>query len=169
MAQKLTIPAGYELDLENSTATNVVLKKVEKLPSTWADVRQIEGYHLLCGKAVHHMEWGPIPTEHKVGDKTYKVTIGHIEMVTPVFATKEQAEAMQAIAKLTHLVKIYNGDWVHRPHYYSHRINYNTLKEDFEIISSRQKAILNFGIHEKAELFLKNFKDLIIQAKPLIL
>lgn len=169
MSQTLTIPAGYELDLENSTSTNVVLKKVEKLPNTWAEVRQIEGYYLLCGEPKHHLEWARFPMDHKVGDQNNKLTDGVIAMDTPVFATKEQAEAMQALAKLTHLVKMYNGDWEYKDPCTAYKICYSLLQEDFSIGLSRDKSILFFQKYEKAELFLKNFKDLIIQAKPLIL
>jgi len=74
-----------------------------------------------------------------------------------LFATKEQAEASIALAQLSQLMKVYNGDWV---------ADFENGRQDiFCIGTSKFLAFKNLRLHD---LFLENFSELILKAKPLL-
>jgi len=86
-----------------------------------------------------------------------------------IFAKKEQAEASIALAQLSQLLAVYNDGWVP---------DWNDSITKYHIRFSRYEPevyecfyvqhFLQFKTKEIAELFLKNFKDLILTAKPLL-
>ena len=71
-----------------------------------------------------------------------------------VFVTKEQAEASIALAMLSQLIKDVNEDWI--PDWKSTDCFYN------------YSHFLTFPTEEIRDTFLKNHKELIIKAKPLL-
>jgi hypothetical protein len=87
-----------------------------------------------------------------------------------VFATKEQAEAALALAQLSQLKKVYNDN---------KEIDWTDNKTDkFAIIFSKNEPLiimlstsnefLSFNDFKKAEIFLENFKGLILKARALM-
>ncbi len=86
-----------------------------------------------------------------------------------IFATKEQAEASIALAQLSQLMVVYNDGWI--PDWSSDSAKYvivchnNAITHDYY---QRAQKFLAFKTKELRDEFLKNFKDLIEQAKPLL-
>jgi hypothetical protein len=126
----------------------------KKLPKSWEDLEKIKGCYVDRYSYVKHTDSDCFTNENN----------------KKVFATKEQAEASIAMAKLSQLMKVYNDGWE------ADWSNYNQLKycigftrENLEIdnwIDYRQ--FLAFKDNQTAELFLQNFTELIEQAKPLL-
>ena len=151
---KISIPDGYEIDEALSTFENIVFKPtVAALPKTWKELNKIDGYFVHSGTAAI-------------------VVTGKIDVTTSnrnIFATKEQAEASTALAQLSQLMQVYNNGWV--PDWKDGNYKYiiELSKDEPRIVHNcTLSAFLAFKNIELAKLFLENFKDLIIIAKPLL-
>lgn len=149
----IEIPEGYEIDQEKSTFEKIVFKEIKKgLPKTWEELTKVEGYYIGTCAGV---------SDYQGASK---------EVNKNVFATKEQAEAAVAMAQLSQLRDAYRQGW--KPDWKngstkkyvifcedSHfRIDYWYTREYF----------LSFESQAIAQEFLKNFKDLIEKAQPLM-
>lgn len=157
---KITPPKGYVIDENKSTFTNIVFKKLpkeDKLPIKWEDIKNMHGYYVddICNI------------------EEFDIISGVDSMdviVKNVFATKEQAKAAIALAQLSQLKKVYNGDW--EPDWNDSNVSKNTILFINNIAAKNFAYDCNkFLVFKTAELrdeFLKNFKDLIEQAKPLL-
>lgn len=149
----ISIPEGYEIDKEKSTFEKIVFKKKEQsLPKTWEELEQISGYF--------------------VGNDSETSSVKHYANTTDnrnVFFSKEQAEASVALAQLTQLREVYRQGWV--PDWADGSEKYCIVfyRNDFEknLYTSHNK-FLSFQTAEIQNEFLENFKDLIMQAKPLL-
>lgn len=142
---------GLELKELAIQAYPELVKK--ELPKTWKELSIINGYFVN-------------PATSSVSDLFKTITTFNNKNV---FATREQAEASIAMAQLSQLIAVYNDGWI--PDYtdknYKWAVFYSKDKPVvYEIVSSR--ALLTFSNKETAELFLENFKDLILTAKPLL-
>ena len=149
----IEIPDGYEIDQEKSTFEKIVFKEIKKgLPKSWEELIRIEGYYIGTCAGV---------SDYQGASK---------EVNKNVFATRKQAEAAVALAQLSQLRDAYRQGWV--PDWEnaglkkyviffeeSHlRIDYWYTREYF----------LSFESQAIAQEFLKNFKDLIEKARPLM-
>lgn len=153
---KITPPEGYEIDKSKSTFTNIVFKKLpkeDKLPVKWEDLKMIKGFYA-----------------DECSDIYEAINVETIEGNENVFATEEQVQASIALAKLSQLKKVYNGDW--EPNWaddnktkYTIIIIRNDIKID---VCWGVNRFLAFKTSELRDEFLMNFKDLIEQAKPLL-
>lgn len=151
---KIEVPAGYEIDRENSTFENIVFKKIGKeLPKSWKDLPFVEGW-FVNGKC-EIIETGKLITQ---------------EYNKNTFPTKEEAEACLALAQLCQLRDIYNEGW--KPNWE----DYNETKYCIEFCQGRIETIdrvnchkvLTFKTEELRDGFLENFRGLIKIAKPLL-
>ena len=96
--------------------------------------------------------------------KTYE-ELGHL--ITS-FATNEQVLAVDAMRKLSQLLAVYNDDEKTASAYF---IKFYEDGEPYVFnmfVNQQIQSFLSFKDKETAELFLKNFKDLIITAKHLL-
>ena len=144
---KIEIPKGYEIDKEKSTFENIVFKEVKnELPKTWKELEVIKGYYVTT-----HCNITPV--------------CGNL---TNVFATKEQAEASIALAQLSQLREVYRNGWA--PDWTDDSLKYCISFLDNKIIVSVYYCnnFLSFQDAETRDLFLENFKYLILTAKPLM-
>jgi hypothetical protein len=144
---KIEIPQGYEIDKEKRTFENIVFKLAKKeLPKSWEELEEISGYY--------------------VDGATSGITLKTITTSNNrnVFATKEQAEASIALAQLSQLLTVYNDGKTEST--YCIRICENGVPDVFCCLGVRN--FLSFKYEETADLFLTNFKDLILTAKPLL-
>ena len=87
-----------------------------------------------------------------------------------IFATKEQAEASIALAQLSQLIKVYNdgwvADWKNRG---QDKFTIEFVKDElFKDRLYNSNNFLTFKDAETRDLFLENFSDLILTAKPLL-
>lgn len=86
------------------------------------------------------------------------------------FATKEQANAVLALAQLSHHMAIWNGDWVadwKDSGQTKYTVTFFNGKFDIGGYGLHQ-VFLHFKNRTLAEDFLETFRDLIEQAKPLL-
>lgn len=148
---KIEVPKGYEIDKEKSTFENIVFKEVEnKLPKTWEELGKIKGYFLDEDSNIKEIVYVSTSDYHK-----------------NIFATKEQAEAIIALAQLSQLREVYRNGW---------KPDWNNKMFCIEIYNNKigtdeylhLNHFLSFQDAETRDLFLENFRDLIEQAKPLM-
>ena len=149
----ISIPEGYEIDKEKSTFEKIVFKKKEQtLPKTWKELERINGFI--------------------VEDDTFLKEVGECETEKEnrnIFFSKEQAEAAVALAQLSQLREVYRQGWVPAWSETDYKFVID-FKED--IISPKtyygNNVFLSFQTLEIRDEFLENFRDLIMQAKPLL-
>lgn len=124
----------------------------KELPKNWEELVKIKGYYSNsdCDIQESNIKWA-----HKSSKN--------------IFKTYEQAEASIAIAQLSQLMAVYNDGWL--PNYndcnFKYIIYYNKEKPIITNVFNG-RAFLTFKDRKTAELFLENFKDLILTAKPLL-
>jgi len=151
---KISIPEGYEIDKAQSTFENIVFKPtVKSLPKTWEELNEIGGYYVNSGTT-------------NVADVT---GVKSLNTNRNIFATKEQAEACIVLAQLSQLMQVYNNGWV--PDWTDSKYKYiiELSKGEPRVVHNcTLSAFLAFEKEETAKLFLKNFKELITIAKPLL-
>lgn len=151
---KIEVPDGYEIDKENSTFEKIVFKKVEReLPKSWEDLKILNGYYVKDSSKVDLF-------------KSYTTD----EYNKNVFPTKEEAEACLALAQLCQLRDRYNDGW--KPNWndgeeqkYAIKIENN---KTVKCVLTSTSNVLSFKSFNLRDEFLKNFRDLIEIAKPLL-
>lgn len=151
---KINAPKGFEVDKEKSTFEEIVFKPIVKeLPKKWEDLGKISGWFVST-------------------DSYAKGAIDQFS--TPfnrnVFATEAQAKASIALAQLTQLREVYRDGW--QPDWTnSSQSKYiiDRWKSDFRTVEYKSSNnFLSFQSEEIIDQFLKNFKDLIEEASPLL-
>lgn len=113
----------------------------KQLPKTWEELEYIRGYFVANDSIIGGCIKSTTTKESK-----------------NIFATKEQAEASIALAMLSQLREVYRDGW----------------KPDWEDGNQEKYCIvfsefLSFQSPEIRDLFLENFRELIKEAKPLML
>jgi hypothetical protein len=127
----------------------------KELPKSWEGLGEISGY---CVNGFDEIDYLKDCSTKDRGNKT-------------IFATREQAEASIALAQLSQLMKVYNDGWVAD---YEKGNSQDKYIIDFcqGIIRTEyfrnQQRFLAFKDAKTRDLFLKNFRDLILTAKPLL-
>lgn len=142
---------GTDAELkELSIQTYPELVKKE-LPKTWDELGKIEGYFIHTNCKVY----GTVSiTDYESRD---------------IFATREQAEASIAMAQLSQLIAVYNDGWI--PDWTDEKCKFVIYFQKNKFVVSHSIGVyrfMNFKNEETAELFLHNFRDLILTAKPLL-
>jgi hypothetical protein len=153
---KFEIPEGYEIDLSKSDFPNVYLafkKKELSLPKTYDALESVSG-------------WYTTPTSETEYERTTKPNTCDINL----FASVEQAKASLALAQLSQLREVYRQGW--QPNWDDGKIDNWCLyfyENEFKVgLCYHHHHFLSFQSKEIAEEFLNNFKDLILEAKPLM-
>jgi len=128
----------------------------KELPNSWGALEKVSGHYYY--------------TFDKEGIRECIDCSAKKEENKIIFATHEQAEASIALAQLSQLMKVYNDGWVadwkndeeikYSIEFYKEKIHKNYF------YTSRQ--FLAFKDAETRDLFLRNFEDLILTAKPLL-
>lgn len=125
----------------------------KQFPKTWKELSVINGYF--------------------VNDATSSVSVLFKTVTTHnnrnVFATEEQAKASIAIAQLSQLMAVYNDGWL--PDWTDEKCKFVIYFQINKLVVSHSVGVyrfMNFKNEETAKLFLENFKDLILTAKPLL-
>ena len=124
----------------------------KELPKSWGDLKEIEGFYTN-------------------GDSNIFSTRGCTKKRNrKLFATKEQAEASIALAQLSQLMKVYNDGWVAMWEY-NEQDKFCIYFFKNQIITDCSYSLSSFLAFKDAktrDLFLENFRDLILTAKPLL-
>jgi hypothetical protein len=150
---KITPPEGFEIDKDKSTFEEIVFKSVKKqLPKTWVDLEKIDGYYIDNDSSISECFTMPINRNRNI------------------FVTKEQAQAAIALAQLSQLREVYRSGWV--PDWRdSDQEKYVVIMSEGEInanVLQRFNSFLSFESEEIRDEFLKNFRNLIDEASPLL-
>jgi len=147
---KITPPEGYEIDKEKSTFENIVFKEI-KNSIDWVDFGYLNGYYVD----------GDSNLEEHTGDPR-----NHNRNTWP---TIEEAEACLALSQLCQWRDKYNEGW--RADWSDGISKYTLVYKDDKIFYEGKYAIskvLSFKSEKIAERFLKDFRELIEIAKPLL-
>ena len=144
---KIPIPEGYIVkEFNRDTGELVIIPKISGLPEKWEDLGEIEGFDI---------------------DGAHKIVPANKETV--LFYKREQASAVRALAKLSQLMAAYNGGW--EPDWEKDTEKYcivfvseKPIKQSY----TRARHFLAFKNAELRDKFLKNFKELITKARPLL-
>lgn len=150
---KIEIPEGFEIDEEKSSFSKIVFKEIDNLPESWDDLKCIKGFYINDNSDFRMCATYTYPKES----------------LKNVWPTKELAQASLALSQLMQLRKVYVKGWI--PDYLDKRTKYyirvdNNIPTIF--ITYSYTAPLSFPTEELAQRFLRNFKDLIEEAKPLL-
>jgi hypothetical protein len=156
------IPEGYEFDQENTIPGKIVFKKKpltleERMPKSWMELKKIKGYYVSSQLS-----------------KIFSVDRVNINDAVDknVFATEDQAEAALALAQLSQLREVYREGWT--PDWRDHSkdkqcIIYKEGDGGLMVVEfTFTRHFLSFQSFEVAQLFLNNFRDLIMEALPLM-
>jgi hypothetical protein len=142
---------GNDAELKELALTTFPELGKKSLPKSWEELKEINGYWVNANKSIE-LKGGVVESMNK-----------------NTFATKEQAEASIALAQLSQLMKVYNGDWV--ADWSDENLKYIIYFGFNKIMTfqtSCNQVFLAFKDAETRDLFLENFRDLILTAKPLL-
>jgi len=125
----------------------------KEFPKTWEELESVDGYYITAIADVKYTKTSQIGNKNK-----------------DIFKTEEQAKAAIAMAQLSQLMHVYNDGWI------SDWSDSNSKKYTIEIFREcvysnyyfETKKFLAFKTSEIRDEFLKNFKSLILEAKPLL-
>jgi hypothetical protein len=149
---KTIIPEGWEIDKEKSTFEEIVLKQSKKeLPKTWRELKEINGWYVDQMSAIFKYVHGAPLAANK-----------------NTFATESQAKAAIALAQLSQLREVYRDGWKpESENEYKYIINCEKGGLSIGMVYGHS-YFLSFQSEEIAQEFLTNFRDLIIEAAPLL-
>jgi hypothetical protein len=143
---------GNDTELKQLALQTFPELEEKELPKSWEELEEIDGYY-TNSNAVHGKGF----------------TFPAHDCNKNIFATKEQAEASIAIAQLSQLMKVYNDGWV---------ANWTNDEDKFcigfciddinKVTNIGTNKFLAFKDEKTRDLFLENFRDLILTAKPLL-
>jgi hypothetical protein len=124
----------------------------KELPKSFSEIKNKKGWYVDMNERI-------IESENLKDEKGFR----HI------FATKEQAEASIALAQLSQLMKVYNSgweaDWTNDEDKFCIEF-FNDFIDTSTCIAAAK--LLSFKDAKTRDLFLENFRDLILTAKPLL-
>ena len=153
----INIPEGYEIDKEQSTERQIVLRKIEnKSARSWKE---------YCEKMKGKNSYFYNNAIRRIVDSQFGS-----EPVLSEFEDMKDAETLEAFSKLLRLRKDWVGEW--KPDWT------NEDQTKFTIISAKNKiddsisdfinSSMSFPTKEMRNEFIVTFKDLLEIAKPLL-
>lgn len=152
----INITEGFEIDKEQSTERQIVLRKIDNRARSWEEYcKKMEGkssyYYDGLFEKVKSSKFGSSP-------------------LLAEFEDKEDIEILVAFCKLFHLRRDWVGEW--KPDWK------NKKQWKFSIVSDTDKIekgigrtlsrSLSFPTEEMRDEFIETFKDLLENAKPLL-
>ena len=150
---KITPPEGFEIDKEKSTFEEIVFKPMKnELPKSWGELKTIEGFYVTSDSIIYRAAPQNTNNYHK-----------------NIFVTKEQAKASIALAQLSQLREVYRQGW--EPDWIDENYKACIFKMGDNVFPGKILATRHFLSFQSIEIrdeFLKNFKDLIEEASPLL-
>ena len=133
------VPQGYEIDKEQSTFENIILKPIEeKLPLSYFEIPNLN----------------------------YSIFDPHICLN---LSAENRVKAFIALIQLVELRDAWNGDWRADWKDYETKYSIGYLAEEIDIFFNQtMRRVLHFKTKALAEKFAEQFKDLINEAKELL-
>ena len=153
----INIPEGFEIDKEQSTERQIVLRKIEdKKVRSWQEYSEI-----MRGKDSYYFNEAV---------KEIHSTKFNRDIVLSEFEDKEDVEALVAFCKLRKMRKQWIGKW--KPDWKNNNVTKFTIIAAENEISKGEHYTVNssmsFPTDEMRDEFLDCFKDLLEQAKSLL-
>lgn len=149
---KILVKEGYEVDIENSTITEIKIKKVEPVcVPTYKDLGKIYGYY--------------VGNDSQVNDAQGYST----ENNRNIFATQEQANSSLAQSQLTQFMQRLNGSW--KPDWKSEEYKWviDFYKDEPRVTCAvAYRKFLAFETEKNAKLFIETYRELILEAIELL-
>lgn len=157
---KIIPPEGYEVDETNSTFACIKFKPIKpKLPTTWEE---------FC--KTHPVEPGEYYISSGIFSNITRYNRKCQRLQTNILPSLEYAKAILALCQLIQLRNCYNDGW--EPDWTSGRTNkyYIGIVGDKVEIGTLivTSKVMAFKTRDLRDEFLKNFRDLIEIAKPLL-
>jgi hypothetical protein len=158
---EIPCPKGYEpyntgsLDKDTDTVRTIYRKKAPVLPARWEDIRESKEGWYIDGNSV-------ISRTHAV-----RHILGGTDRNS--LPTKELAQAMLAMCQLLYLRDIYRQGWV--PDWTDDSYKYEIIYNEGQLYKDElmyHASPMSFQSEEIRDLFMKNFADLLEQAKELL-
>lgn len=153
---KINIPEGYEIDKEKSTFEEIVFKKVEdpfaKLPKTWREYRNCTIGYASCF-------WD---------NSLESSSVSSFSGVYSEFSTEERVKQYVALGKLIQLRDYWTNNWKSDGNsfiVYTARFSPTTIQVGMSMGTNYPLA---FPTEQMAEKFKECFKDLLVEASPLL-
>ena len=138
---KITIPKGYEIDMEKSSFERIVFKK-KKTINCWEDLEDIKGVFIDSASVIQDYEAIPDDEDRNI------------------FLNKEYAKSAIALAQISQLLPHYdsNVDWYKVTSKYcivriSNSIHIDTCQSSYHLLA--------FNSREEAKRFLKYNEQLV--------
>lgn len=151
-----TMYNGSDKSLKDFALANYTKEELEvkELPKTWKELKYTEGYY------PDYIHSRSIKEKHNILCSDNNTTL---------FATKEQAEASIALARLSQLMQVYNDGWIPNWEDRSNKWSIHSYKGIIDTtVNISSSCFLAFKDVKIRNLFFENFRDLIKQAKPLL-
>lgn len=140
---KITIPEGYEIDMEKSTFERIVFKK-KKVINSWEDLKKVGGYYInTCSSITYAGDLLENYNEHR-----------------NVFLNEKYAKSALAMAQISQLLPYYNTDNNYNTSHYKYCITRDLNNIVIHQWSSTYH-LLSFNTIGEAERFLKYNMQLI--------
>ena len=141
---KITIPKGYEIDMEKSTFERIVFKKKENTINSWEDLKKIEGYYINTNSNIAY-SGGLLENQ---------------EQHKNVFLDRKYVKSALAMAQISQLLPYYdsNVDWDGATGKYCITRVGNKIRIE---TSQSSYYLLAFKYREEAERFLKYNEQLV--------
>ena len=153
----INIPEGYEIDREQSTERQIVLKKIEnKRARSWKE---------YCEKMNGKNSYFYNNAIRRIVDSQFGS-----EPVLSEFEDMEDVETLEAFSKLLRLRKDWVGEW--KPDWTNrNQEKFTLVVEENEIVDGINTSVscsMCFPTEDMRDEFLDCFKDILEQAKPLL-
>lgn len=139
---KITIPEGYEIDMEKSTFERIVFKK-KKVINSWEDLKNIKGVFINYASIIQEVRESILDDDNR-----------------NVFLNEKYAKSALALAQISQLLPYYDSNVNWKNIKYKYCIN----KEHDKIVIKQWSSIyhiLAFNSMEEAERFLKYNEQLV--------
>ena len=152
----INIPEGFEIDKEQSTERQIVLRKIED--------NRARSWEEYCEKMKDKDSYYFNEVVNEIKPSKFSVKPILLE-----FEDKEEIEALVAFCKLRKMRKQWIGEW--KPDWTSQDQKFvittfkNNIEENINYNASRS---LSFPTEDMCNEFHKTFKDLLEIAKPLL-
>ena len=141
---KITIPEGYEIDMEKSTFKKIVFKKKENTINSWEDLKKVEGCYISPDSSISHVN----------------LLLQNSKEHKNVFINEKYAKSALALAQISQLLPYYdsNVNWDRST------IKYCIARRDTKIYIDTWQSLYNllaFNSKKEAERFLKYNEQLV--------
>ena len=152
----INIPKGYEIDKEQSTERQIVLRKIDNRVRSWEE---------YCDKMEGKDSYYFNEIVGKICSAKFKE-----DFILSEFVDDEDVVAFVAFSKLRKLRKQWIGEW--KPDYNKYNeVKFTIITAENEISKGERYTVscsMSFPTEEMRDEFFNCFKDLLEQAKTLL-